>query len=146
MIRYLLVLLIISSSALAQDNMVKYTFAKSFDEVVEAAKQSMLQKRLKVYNVIDFSTNEEGTISILRPTTAILFGDPKLEEKLIKCHQESAVTLPLRVLIWQDADKVNWIGFSNASGNNSAHVMANCQREIDKIYKLLNDICLKAAS
>ena len=81
-----------------------------------------------------------------RPTTAILFGDPKLEEKLIKCHQESAVTLPLRVLIWQDADKVNWIGFSSSSGDYGEDVMANCQREIDKIYKLLNDICLKAAS
>ena len=146
MIRYLLVLLIISSSALGQDNMVKYTFAKSFDEVVEAAKQSMLQKRLKVYNVIDFYTNEDGSIHLSRPTTAILFGDPKLEEKLIKCHQESAVTLPLRVLIWQDADKVNWIGFSSSSGDYGEDVMDNCQREIDKIYKLLNDICLKAAS
>ena len=146
MIRILLVLLLISSSATGQDNMVKYTFTKSFDEVVEAAKQAMLQKRLKVYNVIDFSKNEDGNISLMRPTTAILFGDPRLEEELVKCHQESAVTLPLRVLIWQDAEQVNWIGFIGSSENNGKYVMDNCQREIDKIYKLLNDICLKAAS
>jgi uncharacterized protein (DUF302 family) len=146
MIRFFLVLLVISSSALGQDNIVKYTFTKSFDEVVEVAKLTMLQKRFKVYNVIDFSKNEEGTINLLRPTTAILFGEPSLEEKLIKCNQELAAFLPLRVLVWQDADKINWIGFSNHDGSTDAFDTNDCLREIDRIYKILNDICLKAAS
>ncbi|MGX1307656.1 uncharacterized protein (DUF302 family) [Amorphus suaedae] len=49
----------------------------------------------------------------LRPTRVILFGNAKAGTPLMQDVQAAAIDLPLKALVWQDADGRTWLGYND---------------------------------
>jgi uncharacterized protein (DUF302 family) len=49
----------------------------------------------------------------LRPTEVLIFGNPKAGTPLMQAVQTAGIDLPLKVLVWQDAEGKTWLGYNN---------------------------------
>jgi uncharacterized protein (DUF302 family) len=48
----------------------------------------------------------------LRPTELLIFGNPKAGTSLMNAAQTLGIDLPLKVLVWQEADGQTWLGYN----------------------------------
>ena len=49
----------------------------------------------------------------LRPTEAIIFGNPRAGTPLMRARQTIGIDLPLKVLVWQDDEGKTWLGYND---------------------------------
>ena len=49
----------------------------------------------------------------LRPARVILFGNAKAGTPVMQHVQTAAIDLPLKALVWQDADGATWLGYND---------------------------------
>jgi len=48
----------------------------------------------------------------LRPTEVVLFGNPKGGTVLMQDRQRAGIDLPLKALVWQDAEGKVWLSYN----------------------------------
>jgi uncharacterized protein (DUF302 family) len=56
----------------------------------------------KVIAVVDHAAAAESVGMALRPTTVVIFGNPKAGTPLMQVSQTVGLDLPLKVLVWRD--------------------------------------------
>jgi uncharacterized protein (DUF302 family) len=57
----------------------------------------------------------------LPPTEVIIFGDPAMGTHLMRSQRSIAIDLPLRVMVWQEADGTVWTGHHEVSALAKEH-------------------------
>lgn len=62
----------------------------------------------------------------LRPTTVLVFGNPKGGTPLIQCAQTIGIDLPLKALVWQDAHGQVWLGYNDPAWIVARHGVPDC--------------------
>lgn len=96
---------------------------------IEAALEA---RRITVFARVDHAAGASGVGLSLRPTTLLLFGNPVAGTPLMQAAQTVGIDLPLKVLVWQDADgTVNltyndpeWIAARHALGGDAQKSVA----------------------
>jgi uncharacterized protein (DUF302 family) len=85
---------------------------RSVTETVSRLTGILAGKGLKVFAVIDQSAEASAVGMELRETTLVLFGSPAAGTPVMVAVPLSALDLPLKVLIWDDAGqtKVTYYG------------------------------------
>ena len=85
---------------------------RSVAETVSRLTGILAAKGLKVFAVIDQSAEASQVGMPLRETTLVLFGNPAAGTPVMVAAPLSALDLPLKVLIWDDAGatKVTYYG------------------------------------
>ena len=85
---------------------------RSVAETVSRLTGILTAKGLKVFAVIDQSAEASAVGMELRETTLVLFGSPAAGTPVMAAAPMSALDLPLKVLIWDDAGqtKVTYYG------------------------------------
>lgn len=58
----------------------------------------------------------------LRPTEVLVFGNPRAGTPLMQMAQTMGVDLPLRALVWQDADGATWLSYNDPQWLASRHL------------------------
>ena len=66
---------------------------------------------LKVFARIDHTAGAEAAGMSLRPTELLVFGDPRAGTPLIQADQRLGADLPLRVLVWLDAQSRTQVSY-----------------------------------
>jgi uncharacterized protein (DUF302 family) len=61
-------------------------------------------KGITVFAQIDHAAGGASVGFALRPTTLVLFGNPAAGTPLMQESQSTGIDLPLKVLVWQEAD------------------------------------------
>ncbi|MBV6633771.1 MAG: DUF302 domain-containing protein [Alphaproteobacteria bacterium] len=69
---------------------------------VQRLKAAIEKRGAKVFAVIDHAAGAESVGKALRPTTTVIFGNPKLGTPIMIANQKAAFDLPLRVLVMED--------------------------------------------
>jgi uncharacterized protein (DUF302 family) len=49
----------------------------------------------------------------LRPTELLIFGDPTAGTRLMQAEQTIGIDLPLKALVWEDANGGAWISYND---------------------------------
>ena len=49
----------------------------------------------------------------LRPTDLLIFGNAKAGTPLMRAAQTFGIDLPLKALVWQDAEEKTWLGYND---------------------------------
>jgi len=60
-----------------------------------------------IFDSIDQAKAAEGVGMKLRPTTLIVFGNPKGGTPLMDAHPLLALELPLKIIVWEDGGKTS---------------------------------------
>ncbi|MET0068011.1 MAG: DUF302 domain-containing protein [Candidatus Thiodiazotropha sp.] len=71
------------------------------------------QAGLKVFSRIDHATGAAKVGETLRPTQLIIFGSPKVGTALMSADQRVGIDLPLKALVWQDAEQKVWVSYNS---------------------------------
>ncbi len=61
-------------------------------------------RNMTVFARVDHAANATAAGMSLRPTELIIFGNPKDGTVLMQDQQRAGVDLPLKALVWEDAD------------------------------------------
>ena len=85
----------------------------SVDETVEKLKEILHARGITLFALIDHSGEAERVGMKMRPTKLLIFGNPKAGTPLMIAAPSSALDLPLKILIWEDAQKKVWITYNS---------------------------------
>lgn len=99
----------------------------SVDETVNRLTNKLQENsRMTIFAQISHSDNAAAGGSTLRPTELILFGNATQGTSLLACNQTVGIDLPMKVLIWEDADGQVWFTYNDPAYLFSRHHLEDC--------------------
>jgi uncharacterized protein (DUF302 family) len=86
--------------------------AHSVDDTVEKLKGILQSKGVAVFAVVDHS-GEAAKVGLKMPNTKlVIFGSPKAGTPLMLAAPSIAIDLPLKILVWEDAQGQAWVSYN----------------------------------
>jgi len=85
----------------------------SVEGTLEKLKRILESKGVSVFAIVDHSGEAEKVGLKMRPTKLAIFGNPKAGTPLMLAAPSSAIDLPLKILIWEDADGKVWVSYNS---------------------------------
>jgi uncharacterized protein (DUF302 family) len=85
----------------------------SVDETVEKLKGILQSKGVTLFATIDHSGEAAKVGMKMRPTKLLIFGNPKGGTPLMLAAPSSAIDLPLKILVWEDAEGKAWVSYNS---------------------------------
>jgi len=97
-----------------QDNgLINIHGSRSFDETVEKLKGILQAKGITLFALIDHSEEAQKVGMNIHPTKLLIFGNPKAGTPVMLAAPGSAIDLPLKILIWEDAQEKVWLTYNS---------------------------------
>jgi uncharacterized protein (DUF302 family)/uncharacterized membrane protein YidH (DUF202 family) len=87
----------------------------SVDQTVEKLRGILQVKAVTLFALVDHSAEAERVGMKMRPTKLLIFGSPKAGTPLMLAAPTSAIDLPLKILIWEDAQGKVWVSYNAAA-------------------------------
>ena len=85
----------------------------SVDETVERLKGILQAKGVTLFALVDHSGEAAKAGIKMRPTKLLIFGSPKAGTPLMLAAPRIAIDLPLKILIWEDAQGKVWVTYNS---------------------------------
>ncbi len=70
---------------------------------------------MTVFARIDHAANAAQVGMELRPTELLVFGNPTVGTTLMQDKQTAGLDLPVKVLVWEDADSRVWLSYDSVA-------------------------------
>ncbi len=87
----------------------------SVHQTVEKLKNILQAKGVALFALVDHSGEAENVGMKMRPTKLLIFGNPKAGTPLMLSAPSIAIDLPLKILIWEDAQGKVWVSYNSPS-------------------------------
>ncbi|MBV8834048.1 MAG: DUF302 domain-containing protein [Acidobacteriaceae bacterium] len=87
----------------------------SVNETVERLKQLLHAKGVTLFAVVDHSGEAEKAGMKMPPTQLLIFGNPKAGTPVMLAAPSIAIDLPLKILVWEDAQGKVWTSYNSAT-------------------------------
>jgi uncharacterized protein (DUF302 family) len=95
-----------------QNGIIDIPSNHSVDETVERLKAMLQSKGITLFALIDHSGEAEKVGMKMPPTKLLIFGNPKGGTPLMLAAPSIAIDLPLKILVWQDAQGKVWLSYN----------------------------------
>jgi uncharacterized protein (DUF302 family) len=82
-------------------------------ETLQRVESILRAKNLTIFARIDHSGEAEKVGLAMRPTQLIIFGSPKAGTPMMIASPTLAIDLPLKALVWQDAEEKVWVSYND---------------------------------
>jgi uncharacterized protein (DUF302 family)/uncharacterized membrane protein YidH (DUF202 family) len=86
----------------------------SVDETVEKLKNILQSKGVTLFALVDHSGEAEKVGMKMPPTKLLIFGSPKAGTPLMVAAPSIAIDLPLKILVWEDAQGKVWVSYNSS--------------------------------
>lgn len=97
--------------------------SQSVDETVERLKRILQSKGVTLFAFIDHSGEAEKVGMSMRPTKLLIFGSPKAGTPLMLAAPSVAIDLPLKILVWEDAQGKVWVSYNRPDYLRERHAL-----------------------
>jgi uncharacterized protein (DUF302 family) len=106
---------------------------------------SRLEAQVKQRNLVvvvarvDHAAGAQRVNQTLRPTEVIIFGNPQAGTPLMLCAQGVGIDLPMKALVWVDAQAQTWLGYNDPQwlvrrhGGGDCPAAENVRKALDAI-------------
>lgn len=84
----------------------------SVDETVERLREILAAKAVTLFALVDHSGEAAKAGMTMRPTKLLIFGSPKAGTPVMLAAPSIAIDLPLKILVWEDADGKTWVSYN----------------------------------
>lgn len=115
------------------DGLIKVASAFTVSETVERLEDVLKAKGMKVFATIDHSKGAQSVGNSLRPTTLVIFGNPKVGSPLMVCSQTTAIDLPQKALVWEDEQGKVWLTYNSPQYMKQRHAIEGCDAVLEKV-------------
>lgn len=85
----------------------------SVDQTVEKLKTILQSKGVTLFALVDHSGEAEKVGMKMQPTKLLIFGSPKAGTPLMLAAPSIAIDLPLKILVWEDAQGKAWVSYNS---------------------------------
>lgn len=85
----------------------------SVEQTIEKIRGILQAKGVTLFALIDHSGEAEKAGMKMLPTKLLIFGHPKAGTPLMLVAPSSAIDLPLKLLVWEDANRKVWISYNS---------------------------------
>jgi uncharacterized protein (DUF302 family) len=85
----------------------------SVDETLDRLRGVVQSRGLTLFALVDHSGEAEKVGMKMPPTKLVIFGSAKAGTPLMLAAPSVAIDLPLKILVWQDADGKAWVSYNN---------------------------------
>jgi uncharacterized protein (DUF302 family) len=83
------------------------------EQTVDRLKNILQSKGVTLFAVIDHSGEAEKVGMKMSPTKLLIFGSPKAGTPLMLAAPSIAIDLPLKILVWEDAQGRVWVSYNS---------------------------------
>jgi uncharacterized protein (DUF302 family) len=97
----------------AKNGIIDVPSNHSVEQTVERLKNILLSKGVTLFALVDHSGEAEKVEMKMRPTKLLIFGNPKGGTPLMLAAPSSAIDLPLKILIREDAQGKVWLTYNS---------------------------------
>ena len=116
-----------SLSAMAgKGGMVTVSSANDVKTTVKQLKKTLKDKGMTIFKTVDHAKGAEGVGLKLRPTTVVIFGNPKVGTLLMQCGQKAGIDLPMKMLIWENSKGQVYVSYNDPSYIAGRHGIKGC--------------------
>lgn len=115
------------------------------DETVNRLERELKIRQIPVFAKFDHAQNAAGAGLVLRPTTVLVFGSPKVGTLLMQQDQSISVELPLRISVWEDEAGSTWLAFPRIGIRASEYGLGG-HPAVPQIEVLLEELVRKAGN
>jgi uncharacterized protein (DUF302 family) len=95
--------------------------AHDFDVTLGRLSASLEAKGITIFARIDHAAGAASVKLSLRPTTLLIFGNPAAGTPLMQAAQTAGIDLPLKMLVWQDANAIVNLSYNDPSWMAARH-------------------------
>lgn len=88
---------------------------QSVDQTVEKLTNILDSKGLTLFALVDHSGEAARVGMEMRPTKLFIFGSPKAGTPLMLAAPSVAIDLPLKILVWEDAQSRVWVSYNSSA-------------------------------
>jgi uncharacterized protein (DUF302 family) len=81
-------------------------------ETMDRLESAVRGKGLTVFARVDHAAGAVAAGLPLRPTELLVFGNARGGTPLMQAAQTAGIDLPLKALVWQDADGKTWLSYN----------------------------------
>lgn len=120
----------------------KHSVPKTADRLVELLEA----KGMTVFARINHAAGASKVGISLRPTTLVIFGNPKVGAPLMQCRQSAAIDLPQKALIMEDEEGKVWLSYNDPTYLKARHQIRNCDKVLEKISGALKKFAVGATN
>jgi len=114
----------------------------SVDETVEKLKGILQAGGATLFALVDHSGEAAKAGMTMRPTTLLIFGNPRAGTPVMLAAPHSALDLPLKILIWEDAQGKVWVTYNSPAFLQQRHDLSP---ELLRNVAVLEALARKAA-
>jgi uncharacterized protein (DUF302 family) len=124
------------------------TIASSYGpkETMDRLETEIRAKGMSVFARIDHAAGAAEVGLTLAPTELIIFGNARGGTPLMQSVQTVGIDLPLKVLVWQDAENKTWLSYNEPGWIAQRHSVPNAELVVSNLAAALNTVSTKAAN
>jgi uncharacterized protein (DUF302 family) len=129
----------LSGNASAVEGMISVASQHSVDETVTKLTSALETKGMKIFAIVPHSKGAESADIKLRPTTLLIFGNPKVGAPLMSCTQTVGLDLPQKALIHEDEKGVVYLSYNDPNYLKNRHAIEGCDEVLGKVSNALKN-------
>lgn len=111
-LQILLICLLLSPTLHAAEALTSLPSPYTPEQTLNRLETDISNRGLTVFARIDHAAGAASIGQTLRPTTVLIFGNPRGGTPLMQCEQTLGIDLPLRMLVWEDASGQVWLSYT----------------------------------
>ncbi len=119
-------LLTVSAAAFGADGLVQLKSPFPAKDTMDRVERVARDRGLNVFARIDHAAGAAKVGKTLRSTEVLVFGNPQGGTPLMECAQSAGIDLPLKALVWEDAQGQVWLGYNDPAFLAQRHGAAQC--------------------
>jgi uncharacterized protein (DUF302 family) len=132
-------------AAHAGDGMITVQSAHSVAATVDRLEKALGGAGFKVFARIDHAAGAKSVDMPLPPTELLIFGKPAAGTQLMQSQRTVGIDLPLKYLVWEDADGKVMVGWNDPAWLAQRHGIQDKAPVIEKIQGALKKFANEAA-
>jgi uncharacterized protein (DUF302 family) len=133
---------------MAEDGLVTLASAHSVAETIRRFEAALKARDVTLFAEIDHTAGASEAGMTLRPTFLLVFGTARAGTPLMQENQRIGIDLPLKALIFEDADGKVWLAYNEpawlAARNNLGSAAAGAGAALGKVLAALANDATKA--
>ena len=130
-----------------QDGLITLSSRYPASDTVERLLAALAKRSMTVFARIDHAAGAASAGLSLRPTEVVLFGNPKGGTALMQDRQSAGIDLPLKALVWEDADGKVWLSYNDPTWIAQRHGLgAASAGAVEAMGKALGAIAAEATA
>jgi len=97
------------------DGIVTLISRRAVADLADALVEAVSKAGMTVFARIDYAAHAAAVGAAVRPTQAVLFGNPANAAVLLEDEQSVALDLPMRALAWEDENGETWLTYTDVA-------------------------------